>query len=131
MEHSKQEKQAYNRELRTRWNAAKKLLTDGKVAEIEAIIMTHGLNISSTGFMIVSMDMKAQGLSGLPYLDAKTYKGWQENGFQVRKGEKATLGGITWIGVKRKEAKPGKDAKDGFVMPKEYKLFHRSQVDAA
>lgn len=128
---TKEQKQAYFAELRERWKLAKQLLTESKIKDIDAMIATHGLNISRMGFMVVSMQMSAQNLDGLPYLDAKTFKGWQENGFQVKKGEKSTLGSITWIGVKGKEAKPGEDAKDGFVMPKAYKLFHRSQVEAA
>lgn len=128
---TKEEKQAYYAGLRAQWKEAKALMTAGKVAEIEAIIMTHGLNISSTGFMIVSMEMRAQGLDGLPYLDAKTYQGWKENGFQVKRGEKSTLGSITWIPVKGKKAENTKDGDNGFMMPKAYNLFHRSQVEAA
>jgi len=76
--------------------------------------------------------MTNQGLNGIPYLDAKTYGGWQDNGFQVRRGEKSTLSGITWVQVGGKEADKGAetDGKDGFCFPKEYHLFHRSQVDA-
>lgn len=132
MTHSPEDKRAYYKELRARWQAAKDGMTAGRIAEIEAIIMTHGLNISSTGFQIVSMGMKQHGFDGLPYLDAKTYKGWQENGFQVKRGAKSVLGSITWIGVKGKSIEAG-DAHDkrGFMMPKAYKLFHRSQVEAA
>lgn len=121
----------HSKELRDRWNQAKRLLTDKKINEIDAIMATHDMNISRTGFMVVSMDMKAQGFEGIPYLDAKTYKGWRENGFQVRKGEKSTLGSITWIGIGKKEPTPeAPEGKGGFMMPKSYNLFHRSQVDA-
>lgn len=121
----------HTKALRARWTRAKQLLTAEKISEIEAMIITHGMKISQTGFMIVSMDMKQQGFDGLPYLDAKTYKGWKDNGFQVRRGEKSTLGSITWVGVGQKEATPEKpEGKSGFMFPKEYKLFHRSQVDA-
>lgn len=121
----------HSKELRDRWNQAKRLLTDKKINEIDAIMATHGMNISRTGFMVVSMDMKAQGFEGIPYLDAKTYKGWRENGFQVRKGEKSTLGSITWIGIGKKEPTPdAPEGKRGFMMPKSYNLFHRTQVDA-
>lgn len=130
MEHTKQDKQAYFKGLRDRWNEAKKLLTAGKIKEIEAIIATHGMNISQTGFMCVMMQLNEQGLDGLPYLDAKTFPGWKENGFQVRKGERSTLSGITWIGAKGKEKTEDQDKKSGFMFPKEYKLFHRSQVEA-
>ncbi|KKL70519.1 hypothetical protein LCGC14_2104060 [marine sediment metagenome] len=133
MKYSKKEVQAYYADLRAQWNRAKQLLTDEKIKVIDAMIATHGLNISRTGYMIVSMQLQSQGLDGLPYLDAKTYKGWQENGFQVRKGEQSTLGSITWIGVKGKEKHetPDGEGKKGFMMPKAYKLFHRSQVEAA
>ena len=131
MKYTPEQKKAYFKDLRDRWQEAKTAMTEGRIAEIEAIIMTHGLNISSTGFQIVSMEMRQHGFDGLPYLDAKTYQGWKENGFHVRKGEKSVLGSITWIPIKGKEAKPGQDPKDPFVMPKAYKLFHRSQVEAA
>ncbi len=129
--HTKAEKQVYFKQLRERWTQAKQMLNDEKISEVQAIIATHGLKISNTGFMFVSLQMRRQGLDGLPYLDAKTYKGWKENGFQVRKGEKSTLSGITWIA-----AGAGKDFdheidKADYVFPKEYHLFHRSQVEAA
>ena len=123
MAKSKEEKKAYFITLRNRWNQAKKLLTDDKISEIEAIIRTHGMKISQSGFMFVSMQMKAQGLDGLPYLDAKTFKGWRDNGFSVKKGQHSTLSGVTWI-----SAGEDADGKASFVFPKEYKLFHRSQV---
>jgi len=127
-------KQDYNKKLRDRWNAAKKLLDDKRIKVIDAIMRTHGLNYSRTGFLIVYREMKKQGLDGVPYVDAKTYKGWRESGFQVRKGEKSTLGGITWIGTGKEGPtttdESGEGENRGFVFPKSYKLFHRSQVDA-
>ena len=133
MKHTEEQKKAYFKQLREQWENAKKLLTEDKIKVIDAAIATHGLNISRTGYMLVSMQMLAQDLDGIPYLDAKTYKGWKENGFQVRKGETSTLGSITWIGVKSKEKHetPDGEGKKGFMMPKAYKLFHRSQVEAA
>ena len=126
-----QKQKDHSKELRDRWNRAKSMLDDKKISEIDAIMATHGLNISRIGFMVVSQGMKQQGLEGIPYLDAKTYKGWRENGFQVRKGEKSTLGSITWVGVGKKEPTPAKpEGESGFLFPKSYNLFHRSQVDA-
>jgi phospholipid N-methyltransferase len=127
-----QKQKEHSKELRDRWNRAKTLLTDQKISEIDAIIQTHNMgSISQTGFMVVSMEMKQQGFDGIPYLDAKTYQGWKENGFQVRKGEKSKLGSITWVGVGKKEPTPeAPDGKNGFIFPKSYNLFHRSQVDA-
>lgn len=119
------EKKAYFQSLRDRWNEAKQKLADGDIKLIEAIIATHGLNVSNNGFMFVKMQLEAQHLDGLPYLDAKTYKGWCENGFKVRKGEKSTLDGITWITCNKKT-----DPEKSFMIPKGYHLFHRSQVTA-
>lgn len=121
---SEAEKKAYFKALRARWTQAKELLTAGKIKAIDAIIATHGLKISNTGFMYVSLQMEQQGLDGLPYLDAKTFNGWIETGFRVRKGEKSTLDGVTWI-----NCTDTKDKEKSYMMPKGYHLFHRSQVD--
>ena len=132
-EFTKEEKKAYFQSLRDSWSAAKKIAMNGERAEIEAIIKNHGLNISVIGFCMIAHQMKAQGLDGLPYLDAKTFMGWKENGFMVMKGQKSTLRGITWIGIepsKEDSAEIETEGKHGYAMPKEYHLFHRSQVEA-
>lgn len=128
-EFTKEEKAAYYKGLRDRWAKAKELAGQD---EAKAIINEHGMNISLRGYMIIAMQMREQGFDGLPYLDAKTFLGWKESGFMVRKGEHSTLEGITWIGVHGKEADPETETeeKSGFVMPKCYHLFHRTQVEA-
>ena len=126
-QYTKEQKQAYFKSLRQQWDAAKKHAQNGGAAEYEAMVKTHGFNISATGYFLVSMQMKSQGLDGIPYLDAKTFMGWKENGFKVRKGEKSTLSGITWIGVKPKDQDD--EQSTGYAMPKAYHLFHRSQVE--
>ena len=126
MAKSKEEKKVYFAGLRKSWEHAKKALTAGKISEIDAIMLNHGMNVSQTGFMVIMLQMQDQGLDGVPYLDAKTYKGWKDNGFHVKKGQKSTLSGVTWI-----SAGEDGDGKASFVFPKEYKLFHRSQVAAA
>lgn len=128
--HTKAEKAAYMKDLRQQWQDVKKQLTEGKIKEIQAIIATHGLKISTTGFMFCAVQMKRQGLEGLPYLDAKTFKGWKENGFTVRKGEHSTLKGITWVGVGGKETDDTETNFD-YMIPRQYHLFHRSQVSAS
>ena len=120
------DRKEYYQSLRDRWREAKELSKDEE-NQIKAIILTHGMSISVTGFKVVSKQLKEQGLEGLPYIDAKTYKGWKENGFQVLKGEKSTISGVTWLEVKGKDSE---DEGNNFIMPKEYKLFHRTQVDA-
>jgi len=80
--------------------------------------------------------MRAHNFDGIPYLDMKTYQGWKSSGFQVKRGEKSVVSGITWVGVGTrsedpKEAERAEAGGDkGFVFPKEYHLFHRSQVEA-
>lgn len=122
---TKEEKKAYFKRLRDQWNQAK-LTAD--TDQIKAIIQNHGWKISVIGYAVIAHQMKAQDLKGYPYLDAKTYKGWKENGFQVKKGKKSTLTGITWINAFKKNDDPSKDD-DCFLMPKGYHLFHRSQVE--
>ena len=113
------------KELRAKWQEAKNLLTEGKIAEIQAIIATHGLNVSTTGYMMCLVQMQALGLDGIPYLDCKTYKGWKDNGFHVKRGEHSQIDGITWVAVTKKT---DKEKEEAFMMPHGYKLFHRSQV---
>ena len=129
-EYTKEERQAYYKALRERWQAAKAV---GNEDEVKAIMMQHGLNFSFRSYMFVKLQMNALGLDGIPYVDTKTFLGWKENGFMVRKGEKSQIDGLTWIAVNGKEAEApaeGDDEKHGFVMPKCYHLFHRSQVEA-
>jgi len=128
-EYTKEERQAYYKALRERWQAAKNV---GNEDEVKAVMMQHGLNFSFRSYMFVKMQMNALGLDGIPYVDAKTFMGWKENGFMVRKGEKSQIDGLTWIAVNGKEIEPaeGDEEKHGFVMPKCYHLFHRSQVEA-
>ena len=126
--YTKEQKSEYFKSLRDQWQSAKKHAENGGAAEYQAMISTHGFNISATGYWLVSLQMKAQELDGLPYLDAKTFMGWKENGFKVCKGQKSTLSGITWIGIKSKDE--DSDEKTGYAMPKSYHLFHRSQVEA-
>ena len=55
-----------------------------------------------------------------------TFEQWKERGFIVRKGEKSLISGITWVSV---EGKEGEANDNGFKFPKEYHLFHRTQVE--
>ena len=65
MEYTQEEKKAYFKGLRFRWEEAKKIADHDAIG---AIIKSHGLNISITSFFIVHSQMQAQGLEGLPYL---------------------------------------------------------------
>ena len=125
---TKEQKKQYFAGLRDQWTEAKKLLTEEKIEFVDALIRTHGLKCSRMSFFFTYLSMQDLGLDGVPYIDAKTFQGWRDNGFMVRKGEKSKLSGITWI-------RPGEDKADvesaDFMFPKKYRLFHRSQVDAA
>lgn len=122
--YTKEEKKAYYQGLRDRWTEAKKRITEHERGEIAGLIEKHGLSISPLSFYIVSMIMQREGFDGLPYLDAKTFQGWKQNGFKVKKGEKCRIKSVSWVEIK------GEDEEEGFLMPKEYHLFHRSQVEA-
>ncbi len=129
--YTKEEKAAYYKGLRERWQAAKNV---GNEDEVKAIMLQHGLNFSFRSYMYVKMQLQALGLDGIPYVDTKTFLGWKENGFMVRKGEKSNIDGLTWIAIDGKEIEApdgnGDEKKPGYAMPKAYHLFHRSQVDA-
>ncbi len=122
MAYSKDEKKVYFKNLREQWKAAKMALDAGKIEKIDAIRLTHGLKISYTSYWFVSLQMDRLSMDGIPYVDAKTYDGWISTGFRVKKGEKSRISGITWINVG--------DDEDDFIFPKEYHLFHKSQVEA-
>lgn len=126
--YTKEERAAYYKRLRENWSAAKEV---GNEDEIKAIMMQHGLNFSVRSYCYVAMQFRALGLDGIPYIDAKTFMGWKESGFMVRKGEKSQIDGITWIGVEGKEVDTpeGNEKKGGYAMPKAYHLFHKSQVE--
>jgi len=125
--YSKEEKIEYFKTLRAEWQAAKNMSVEDN-EHIQAIIRNHGMNVSATGFKFVQMQMTEQGLDGLPYLDIKTFMGWKDNGFKVKKGSKSTVKGITWITVNDK-AEGATNDEDGYMLPKVYHLFHRSQVE--
>jgi hypothetical protein len=126
---TKEEKSVYFAGLRSRWNDAKSMSEEEK-QQAAAIMLVHGFNVSAVGYYFVAAQMKAQGLEGIPYIDARTFQGWKECGFQVRRGEHSTLSGITWIKAltETESTEPEGEGK-GFVFPKEYHLFHLSQVE--
>jgi hypothetical protein len=126
--YTKEERATYYKQLRERWNKAKEI---GNEDEIKAVMMQHGLNFSVRSYCYVMMQLRALGLEGIPYVDTKTFMGWKENGFMVRKGEKSNIDGITWIGIDGKEKTDEGEKEHHYAMPKAYHLFHKSQVEAA
>lgn len=125
MEQSKTE---YFKELRSNWQEAKKKSEDPKYKDQFLLLLSQSpnLRISPYSFTFTKISMEQQNLEGMPYIDCKTYKNWQENGFTVKKGEKSKIDGITWIASKKKD----EDEENPMLYPKRYRLFHRSQVEA-
>lgn len=124
--YTKEQKKEYFSKLRQEWqeNKEKAEKDDNAKEQYQAILKEAGGNISYYSFYFTLQEMQRQGLEGTPYIDAKTFKGWREAGFSVKKGEKSTIHGITWIEIGNED-----DKDDGFLLPKRYALFHRSQVE--
>ena len=117
---SKEEKAAYYKAMRDQWQAAKDY-SETHADEIVEIIAEQGLNISPKSFALIYQQMQALGLEGWPYLDAKTYQGWKENGYQVKKEEKSALKGIRWIEAgPKKNQEPEDDDDGGYMFPRVY-----------
>lgn len=130
--YTKKEKNKYFSDLRSQWAQVKNSLTACEIDEIKAAIMSHGMNISPWSYAFTLHSMRARGLDGIPYLDCKTFNGWKSAGFKVKKGEHSAIKGITWIGYGNKSEDPDEasSSNSGGVFPKEYHLFHRTQVEA-
>jgi hypothetical protein len=79
--------------------------------------------MSATGYMFCKMQMNTLWFEWLPGLDCKTFKGWKDCGFKVKKGQKSRMFGITWVPY------DDKDWEKGWMYPKVYHLFHTSQVE--
>ncbi len=117
-------KQDYFRQLRYDWKEAKELSVkdEYKAAYEEAKAM--GVTCSITGFVFTKLQMEKLGLLGIPYLDTKTYKGWSDLGFRVKKGEKSKISGVTFLVIEEEDKN-----KPETIYPKKYALFHISQVE--
>jgi hypothetical protein len=127
MAYTKEQKKEYFQGLRERWSKAKSDAENDAGARSQWQAMAQqGHGISYTGFYFTMLQMRSAGLEGLPYIDCKTFKGWQEHGFRVRKGEKSVIQGLTWL---RAHSSDDEEDPDAPLYPKAYALFHRSQVD--
>ena len=104
MTHTPEEKKAYFQNLRNRWTLAKEYAKQEeiKAAWLEAQKTTSG-TFSLSSFALVYSQLKEQQKDGTPYIDTKTFDGWKKSGFMVKKGEKSTISGITWLNSKQKE----------------------------
>jgi len=122
--YTKKEKQAYYKGLRNRWSEAKKLAEKNEYLASYEEAKKLGTELSYTSFILIKKQLVENGLEGTPYIDTKTFKGWKESGFQVKKGQKSIIKGITWL------ASANDDDDDNVqVFPKVYSLFHTAQVE--
>lgn len=148
--HTKEERSKYFAGLRSRWSNNKALADQDQPARvrfdaIQAEAEAQGARVSFYGYYFTLKEMQSQGLDGDPYIDAKTFQGWKLAGFQVKRGEHSLIKGITWITAgtgAEKSAGTDQPARSvaldqpegdqdggGRLYPKEYSLFHRSQVE--
>lgn len=121
--YTKEEKQKYFKSLRERWQASKKMAENDETAK--ALFNEVGGNFSYTSFYFTLQAMRNANYEGIPYVDCKTFHGWSDAGFKVRKGEHSKIDGITWMRPKSKS----EDEEETFMYPKVYNLFHKSQVE--
>lgn len=121
----------YYADIRERWNIAKQLSTSDQCRAILDQMALHGISeVSPTSIMAVQMQLEELGLDGLPFVDVKTFQGWKEIGYVVRKGQKSILTGVSWKPTEKKnEAGEMEETGRGRLLAKGYALFHRSQVE--
>ena len=115
-------------DLRKKWQETKKLLSEEKITELQAVIREHGLSVSPYSYYYTLIRMRKLNFDGIPYVDCKTLRGWNDIGFRVKKGQHSLIHGITWITPMYKDKDSGEETFSDYAFPKEYKLFHRTQV---
>jgi len=121
-------KKEYFEALRNRWKEAKEYAERDEIKALFQHALENGLKVSAHSFAFVKKQLDEKGLEGTPYLDTKTFQGWVDNGFKVKKGEKSFLQGITFLPVEREKETGEKEV--AYTVPKAYHLFHKSQVEA-
>ena len=120
--YTKAQTKRFYKDLRERWAQAKEV---AKKNEVQAAFIEAGVQgVSVASWVYVKSQLIAQKKEGTPYVDTKTYKGWVESGFRVRKGEKSSIHGICFTEIPNKT-----DPKSSFSLPTSYALFHRDQVE--
>lgn len=123
MKRTKENVQAFYQQARKRWTEAKELSKQDEIKTAwEEAKRTLSASFSLTAFCYVKKQMEDMGLVGTPYIDIKTFKGWQESGFTVKKGETSKISGMAFLEVEDK----GKVKR---ILPKIYSLFHIPQVE--
>lgn len=122
---TKEEVREYHAGLREKWNEAKWLLESMSELDREQMkkVQEQLPNMSELGYLFCKIQMDTQGLKWFPWIDCKTFNGWKDAGFKIKKGEKSTIYWVTRVAI-------DKDDIDSYKIPKTYHLFHTSQVEA-
>lgn len=128
--YTQSQKNQYFAQLRAEWRKSKELAENDEAAKAlhREVERTTNSKYSYWSFYFTLQDMRALGLDGLPYIDCKTFLGWKQSGFKVKKGEKSKIRGIVWMSFEKDE---NGEEDDMFMYPKIYHLFHKSQVELA
>lgn len=125
MKHTKEQVKEYYNWLRWKWKEAKVLsesITELDKADLLKVQMSVP-TMSWIWYMFCKIQMRNIWFEWLPWIDMKTFKGWKECWFKVKKWEKSKVFGITRIPF-------DKDDWESWMYPKVYHLFHTSQVEA-
>lgn len=90
-----------------------------------------GIYTSPQSFLEVKSVLEAKNLEGVPFIDTKTFAGWQAVGRRVKKGEKAIYQSVTWNKIEniKEHADGSLEITDEFRGGKVYSIFHISQTE--
>ena len=126
-----QQKKEFYAKIRSDFATAKKEAEKLEFRRAYEHAQAQGLTMSLYAFVFVKIQLEKLGLKGIPYIDCKTFAGWKKNGYTVKKGQKSKINGITFLRIepKKEDKEKEKESKNGFLIPKAYKLFHISQVE--
>lgn len=127
IKYTKEQRNAYFAGLREDWKKSKALADNDE--EAKALYKETGGRYSYYSFFFTLQDMRKNGFEGLPYIDCKTFNGWKDAGFKVKKGEKSKIKGIVWMHPTSKDDNGETTENEDVLFPKLYHLFHTSQVE--
>ena len=130
---TKEQKAKYFQSLRNRWTESKKMAENDEALKAvyrEVQATTEAKTFSYYSFAFCFYAMRAAGFSGVPYVDCKTFPGWTQSGYKVKKGEHSKISGLVWLHPKTKDEDGEEETEDTTrLYPKVYHLFHESQVE--
>lgn len=130
--YTKEEKKQYFKKLTTRWIEVKN--ETQSAPEYKQLYEKSPVKnrISFISYWLTKISMDTYGYKGEPYIDMKTFDAWKKEGYIVRKHEKCNVTGIVWLhSITSKAIIDDKEVIEygDTLYPKQYNLFHRSQVD--